>query len=187
MNKIAKDSHSSFQHNQTRLQRVTLECSILQCEKVSSAYPCGQSIVISWCLYIIWKILLNYYYLTISYCNFQLVLVLFQAVALQNDRIKNKSCGSVHFRKNTHSLTKLMIHCIHFLLLKPVKEWNMAPWYSICSWCDRLSDWFPRVDPLGYLSFHPMLHNWPNYKRPLATNGKSSHVTVNKMCWVLLS
>ena len=63
----------------------------------------------------------------------------------------------------------------------------MGPWYSICSWCDRLSDWFPRVDPLGYLSFHPMLHNWPNCKRPLATHGKSSHVTENKMCWVLLS
>ena len=56
---------------------------------------------------------------------------------------------------------------------------------SICSWFDVLSDRFFMVDPLSYLSFQPVIHDWCNkvhgmcclvrdgaYKRTFAANWK---------------
>ena len=37
--------------------------------------------------------------------------------------------------------------------------------WSVCSWCDGSSDRSLLVDPLSYLSFQPMLHNWYNKGR----------------------
>ena len=59
---------------------------------------------------------------------------------------------------------------------------------SIRSWCDGSSDRSFMVDPLGYFSFHPVLHDWCNkgrgmcypvcgmmhIKEPLLLTGKSS-------------
>ena len=59
---------------------------------------------------------------------------------------------------------------------------------SVRSWCDGSSDRSFMVDPLGYFSFHPVLHDWYNkgrdmcypvcgmmhIKEPLLLIGKSS-------------
>ena len=40
-----------------------------------------------------------------------------------------------------------------------VRERYVAPWKSVRSWCDGLSDRSFMVDPLSYFSFQPVLHD----------------------------
>ena len=45
------------------------------------------------------------------------------------------------------------------------KERDIASWYSVWSWCDRLLDISFMVDPLTYLLFWSVLHDWCNKGR----------------------
>ena len=39
----------------------------------------------------------------------------------------------------------------------------VAPWESVCSWCNGSSDQSFMVDPLGYFSIQPVCHNFCNH------------------------
>ena len=56
-----------------------------------------------------------------------------------------------------------MVYCITLLFhLCSAEKQDVTPWYSICLCCDGSLDQSFMVNPLSYISFQPVLHDWGN-------------------------